>query len=164
MSAALEQIRARPIAHDVGGQAAAEDESDISALIARLTAEVNQIACEKTKSIQQITNQMKMLALNALIEDNARAHDALVVDLRSFGARNHLMADRVHPTAFGQIAIAERALVVLAADGLPARVAPASLITFETTRVGRLRGDLTYAYRSVKFVAQAALQEGLRAL
>ena len=106
----------------------------------------------------------KVQALNALIEDNARAQDALVVDLRSFGARNHLMADRVHPTAFGQIAIAERALVVLAADGLPARVAPASLITFETTRVGRLRGDLTYAYRSVKFVAQAALQEGLRAI
>jgi hypothetical protein len=47
-----------------------EDETDISALIARLTGEVNQIACEKTKSIQQITNQMKMLALNALIESS----------------------------------------------------------------------------------------------
>jgi Methyl-accepting chemotaxis protein (MCP) signalling domain len=44
--------------------------ADISALIARLTAEVDQIACEKTKSIQQITNQMKMLALNALIESS----------------------------------------------------------------------------------------------
>jgi hypothetical protein len=48
----------------------ADDSSDISALIARLTAEVNQIACEKTKSIQHITNQMKMLALNALIESS----------------------------------------------------------------------------------------------
>ena len=47
-------------------------ETDVSALAARLTAEVNQIACEKTQSIQQITNQMKMLALNALIE-SARA-------------------------------------------------------------------------------------------
>src|SRR3979411_1687575 len=46
------------------------EESDISALIARLTAEVDQIACEKTRSIQQITNQMKMLALNALIESS----------------------------------------------------------------------------------------------
>ena len=44
--------------------------SDISALINRLTAEVNQIAVEKTGSIQQITNQMKMLALNALIESS----------------------------------------------------------------------------------------------
>lgn len=50
---------------DDGGQA-----SDISALIARLTLEVNQIAREKTKSIQNITNQMKMLALNALIESS----------------------------------------------------------------------------------------------
>ncbi|WP_407160363.1 methyl-accepting chemotaxis protein [Bradyrhizobium sp. STM 3557] len=49
---------------------ASEDETDVSALIARLTGEVNQIACEKTKSIQQITNQMKMLALNALIESS----------------------------------------------------------------------------------------------
>jgi len=50
--------------------AEAENDSDISALIARLTAEVNQIACEKTKAIQNITNQMKMLALNALIESS----------------------------------------------------------------------------------------------
>ena len=61
-----------PVAPDLASEpvnpAGAEDESDISALIARLTAEVNQVACEKTKSIQQITNQMKMLALNALIE------------------------------------------------------------------------------------------------
>src|SRR3984893_16403609 len=47
-----------------------EDDSDIAALIARLTSEVNEVACEKTKSIQKITNQMKMLALNALIESS----------------------------------------------------------------------------------------------
>jgi methyl-accepting chemotaxis protein len=35
-----------------------------------LTAEVDQVACEKARSIQQITNQMKMLALNALIESS----------------------------------------------------------------------------------------------
>ena len=66
MSTALH--RARPTASEPVNPAGAEDESDISVLIARLTAEVNQVACEKTKSIQQITNQMKMLALNALIE------------------------------------------------------------------------------------------------
>ena len=70
MSTALH--RARPTASEPVNPAGAEDESDISALIARLTAEVNQVACEKTKSIQQITNQMKMLALNALIESFAR--------------------------------------------------------------------------------------------
>src|SRR5882757_1209305 len=70
MSTALAQIRARPVASEPANPASLDDESDISALIARLTAEVNQIACEKTKSIQHITNQMKMLALNALIESS----------------------------------------------------------------------------------------------
>jgi len=67
MLSALDHSRTSPITKE---PASSEDESDVSALIARLTAEVNQIACEKTKSIQQITNQMKMLALNALIESS----------------------------------------------------------------------------------------------
>ena len=93
---------------------------------------------------------------NAAIEASARAAGALVLDLRDFGARNLLMSDHVHPTAFGQVAIAERALDVLAAAGLPVRVRPATLIRYETTRTGRLRGDLTYAYRHAKVSARAA--------
>jgi len=89
-------------------------------------------------------------AANAVIERQAAAHGALVVNLRDFGARNQVMADRVHPTAFGQVAIAERALAVLTADGLPTRVAPASLIDYEISRRGRLRHDVTYLYRSAK--------------
>jgi hypothetical protein len=73
MSAA-QGLKAKPIA---SGTTEAADDADISALINRLTAEVNQIAVDKTKSIQQITNQMKMLALNALIESSrAGAHGA----------------------------------------------------------------------------------------
>jgi Methyl-accepting chemotaxis protein (MCP) signalling domain len=68
---------ARSTARGPADSAETEDASNISGLIARLTAEVNQIACEKTKSIQQITNQMKMLALNALIESSrAGSHGA----------------------------------------------------------------------------------------
>jgi lysophospholipase L1-like esterase len=93
--------------------------------------------------------------VNAAIEDSARAAGALVLDLRGFGGRSLLMADHVHPTAFGQIAIAERALDLLAAQGMPVRVRPSSLIHYETTRVGRLRGDLTYAYRHAKVTARA---------
>jgi lysophospholipase L1-like esterase len=94
---------------------------------------------------------------NRIVLAAARDTGALVLDLRRFGARNLLMADHVHPTAFGQIAIAERALDVLAADGLPARVRPSELIDYETTRTGRLRGDLTYVYRHAKVSARAAL-------
>jgi len=46
--------------------------SDISALTARLTAEVNHIARDKASTIREITEHIKMLALNALVE-SARA-------------------------------------------------------------------------------------------
>ena len=87
---------------------------------------------------------------SAIVERHARERGALVLDLRDFGARNPVMADRVHPPAFGQIAIAARALDALAADGLPTQLRPRTLIAYETTRTGRLRGDLTYAYRVAK--------------
>jgi len=97
----------------------------------------------------------KVHEVNAAIEASARRNGALVLDLRDFGGRNLLMADHVHPTAFGQIAIAERALDLLAADGMEVRVRPSSLVYYETTRIGRLRGDLTYAYRHAKVSARA---------
>ena len=75
----------------------AEDASDVSGLIARLTAEVNQIACDKTKAIQHITNQMKMLALNALIESSrAGAQGAgfavVAQEVRNVGQQVELIA------------------------------------------------------------------------
>jgi len=80
---------------------------------------------------------------------------ATVVDLRGLRGRRVLMADHVHPTAFGQIAIAERTLDTLEATGLKVLVRPRDLIAYEETRPGRLRGDLTYAYRHAKVSARA---------
>ena len=88
--------------------------------------------------------------LNGAITRVAADVGALVVDLSDFRARNHVMADHVHPTAFGQIAIAERALAVLARDGMRVALAPRELVYYETTWRGRLRGDLTYVYRHAK--------------
>lgn len=99
----------------------------------------------------------KVEEANAVIEAAARQAGALVVDVRSFGGRRLLMADRVHPTAFGQIAIACRALEVLAQDGLPPRGDPWQMVSWEETRLGRLRGDLTFAYRAGKERAKAAI-------
>jgi lysophospholipase L1-like esterase len=94
---------------------------------------------------------------NTAIEAAAAAHGALLLDLRDFGARNLMMADHVHPTALGQVAIAERALAVLAADGFDVRVRPAELIAYERARWDRLRGDLTYCYRHLKVSLRAAM-------
>jgi lysophospholipase L1-like esterase len=105
----------------------------------------------------------KVAQLNVIIRETAARAGALVVELGDFGARNQVMADRVHPTAFGQVAIARRALEVLADDGLPTRVDPAALIAYRTTRWGRLRGDATFVYRHLKLRARgAAFRAGYR--
>jgi lysophospholipase L1-like esterase len=93
---------------------------------------------------------------NAIVEAAAREHGALVLDLRGFGARNLVMTDHVHPTAFGQVWIAERALDVLDADGMQVRVRPRTLVRRgDSTPFQRLQGDWTYVYRSVKEQARA---------
>jgi lysophospholipase L1-like esterase len=98
----------------------------------------------------------KVQDLNAAIERVAGEVGALVVDLRAWGARNVVMTDHVHPTALGQIDLAERALAVLASDGVPVLVRPSSLIAFRTTWWQRLRSDATYAYRHLKVSARSA--------
>ncbi|MBV9943022.1 MAG: hypothetical protein JO262_12905 [Solirubrobacterales bacterium] len=99
----------------------------------------------------------KVSDLNAVIVRVASELDALVVDLSSWGARNLVMTDHVHPTAFGQISIAERALGVLERDGMRVQARPSSLISFAPSRWQRLRGDATYAYRHAKVSARSAL-------
>jgi lysophospholipase L1-like esterase len=99
-----------------------------------------------------------VLEANAAIERAAADAGALLLDLRRFGARNRVMVDAVHPTAFGQIAIAERALDALAGDGMAVRTRPHTLISYETTRWRRLRGDATYVYRQLKQAGRIALR------
>ena len=98
----------------------------------------------------------KVRELNSAIARAAAGTHTLLVDLSDFRARNWVMADRVHPTAFGQVAIAERALDALARHGTPPVVRPSTLIAYETNRWNRLRGDATYVYRSVKAGFRAA--------
>lgn len=97
----------------------------------------------------------KVHDLDAVIGRTAAEQGALILDLRDFGARNLVMTDHVHPTAFGQIAIAERALDVLAADGMEILVRPSSLIHYEVSGRRQLRGDLTYLYRHFKVSLRA---------
>jgi lysophospholipase L1-like esterase len=95
---------------------------------------------------------------NAAIEREAARTGATLVDLRGFRGRRVLMPDHVHPTAFGQIAIAERTLDTLSAAGAEVLARPRDLIAYEETRAGRLRGDATYAYRHAKLTARNALR------
>jgi lysophospholipase L1-like esterase len=98
----------------------------------------------------------KVEVANAAIESAAREVGATIVDLRAFRGRRVLMPDHVHPTALGQIAIAERVVEAMESDGMRACVPPSDLVAYETTWTGRLRGDLTYAYRHAKVSARSA--------
>jgi lysophospholipase L1-like esterase len=89
--------------------------------------------------------------LNTAIEEVAARLGVLVVDLRAFSSRNLVMADHVHPTALGQVAIAERALARLEQDGVAPAIMPSSLISYQTSGWGSVRGNLTYAYRRTKY-------------
>jgi lysophospholipase L1-like esterase len=89
---------------------------------------------------------------NTIILAAAREH--ALCDLRDFGARNLVMTDHVHPTAFGQVWIAERALRSL---GPGVRVWPSALIhPGERSRLRSLQGDWTYVYRALKVRLRAA--------
>jgi lysophospholipase L1-like esterase len=106
--------------------------------------------------------------LDDVVSGVAGETGSLLLDLRSWGARNLVMTDHVHPTAFGQIDIAERALAVLERAGMPVEVRPSSLIVYSTSRRQRLRGDWTYVYRHAKVsgravavVARAAMRGGI---
>jgi lysophospholipase L1-like esterase len=101
-------------------------------------------------------NRGRIDAANAAIEREATRVGAALVDLRGFRGRRVLMPDHVHPTAFGQVAIAERVIDAMAAAGMPVFVRPSDLIFYETTWTGRLRGDVTYAYRHAKVTAHNA--------
>ena len=104
----------------------------------------------------------KVEEANRLVERAAADAGALVMDLRRFRGRRLLMADQVHPTAFGQIAIACKALEVLATDGADVRVDPWSLVDWEETPLGRARGDATYAYRRAKEELKAGWRIALK--
>jgi lysophospholipase L1-like esterase len=105
----------------------------------------------------------KVLAANAIVTSCAREHRALVLDLTRFGARNLVMTDHVHPTAFGQVAIAERALDVLAAAGMDVQVRPSTLIApGDRTRLRKLQGDWTYVYRRLKVARRACADRARR--
>jgi GDSL-like Lipase/Acylhydrolase family len=99
----------------------------------------------------------RVCELNDVVLGVAGKVGALALDLRPWGARNLVMTDHVHPTAFGQIDIAERALAVLSGAGMRLAVHPSQLISYETRWRQRLRSDVTYVYRHSKVSARATL-------
>ena len=93
--------------------------------------------------------------LDDVVSEVAGELGTLLLDLRSWGARNLVMVDHVHPTAFGQINIAERALAVLEGAGMHVAARPSTMIYYSPSRRQRLLGDWTYVYRHAKVTASS---------
>src|SRR5262245_2665300 len=89
---------------------AAADEADTSlSAIASLTAEVNRVAGDKTRRIQQITGQMKILALNAMIEatragEHGRGFSVVAEEVRAVGSEVATVAKELEAHLSGRIA------------------------------------------------------------
>lgn len=78
-----------------------------------------------------------VVAANDAVDAVASAAGTTVLDLRGFGGRRLVMPDHVHPTALGQLAIADAAARALGAARLPSALAE--------PLHGRLRADARYA-------------------
>lgn len=91
-----------------------------------------------------------VIEINTIIRRQAALIGAVVVDLADFGGRDLMMFDHVHPTAMGQIAIAERVVDELAAHGMHAKVRPGALAQPQDGPRARLRAAFTYGYRAGK--------------
>jgi hypothetical protein len=113
-----------------------EDVSDISALTERLTAEVNQIACDKTKNIKQITGQMKMLALNALIEsaragEQGRGFAVVAQEVRDVGQRIEAIAHQLESELVGRTGDLMQSIAEMTGRALGERMVDLSLNAIE---------------------------------
>ena len=123
-----------------------------------------QFLCDRCERVLTLTAPLdlgrpragrKVEDFDDLVSGVASELGTLLLDLRSWGARNLVMTDHVHPTAFGQIDIAERALAVLERAGMRMEVRPSSLIVYSPSRRERLQSDLTYVYRHAKVSARS---------
>lgn len=92
----------------------------------------------------------KVSEANRAVARQSMRVGALLLDLHDLAGRELVMFDHVHPTAMGQIAIAERALDVLIADGVSAPSRPRAFAAPQRSLRARARAACAYAYRSLK--------------
>lgn len=91
------------------------------------------------------TSAPKPVACSEIVRRIAARHGAVVADLTDFGGWTHVLPDVVHPTAIGQLEIADRAARALGAPTLPSAVRgpdPPSDVHYAPTHARMLWHDL----------------------
>lgn len=82
----------------------------------------------------------KVAGLNAIVRAAGSEHGAVVVSLEDLRGWRHVLPDAVHPTALGQLEIADRAALAVGAV-----VLPSALVSVDGSLVGRARFARGYA-------------------
>jgi lysophospholipase L1-like esterase len=100
---------------DAGWDAAAY-ERDLDAILAAVERHADRVlTCTIPLDLGLPPAGAKVAEANAIVERLAARHGAVVADLRDLTGAGHVWADRVHLTASGQVALADRAARALGA-------------------------------------------------
>jgi hypothetical protein len=104
--------------------------------IAVLTAEVNRVAGEKTRRIQQVTGQVKILALNAMIEatragEHGRGFSVVAQEVRAIGAEVEAVARELEAHLSGRITELQSAIAAMASHAQGERLVDLALNAVE---------------------------------
>ena len=104
--------------------------------IANLTAEVSQVAADKTRRIQQITGQVKILALNAMIEstragEQGRGFQVVAQEVRTVGQQVDEIAKELETHLSQRISELRSSITVMAEQALGERLVDLSLNAIE---------------------------------
>lgn len=115
-----------------GGRAVAPSVPDIAAM----TAEARRIAGEKTQRIQQVTGQIKILALNALIEatragEHGRGFSVVAQEVRAIGAEVEAVARELDAHLSGRIGQLQEAIAAMATRAQDERLVDLALNAVE---------------------------------
>jgi lysophospholipase L1-like esterase len=110
-------------------------EHDLRAALAGVAARAARtLTCTLPLDLGRPPAGEKVRALNAIVRSAAAAHGAVVCDLEDLAGWRLVLPDAVHPTALGQLEIADRAARALGAPRLPS-----SLVDVERGRRATLR-------------------------
>lgn len=101
-------------------------ERDLDAIAAGLTERAERLLMLTLPlDLGRPTSAPKPAAANEVVRRVAGRRGAVVADLEEFGSWTTVLPDTVHPTALGQIEIADRAAQALGAPRLPSTLVPA---------------------------------------
>ncbi len=107
-------------------------ERDLDAVAAGLAARTEQLLMLTLPlDLGRPTSAPKPAAANDVVRRVAARHGAVVADLEDFGSWTTVLPDVVHPTALGQLEIADRAARALGAPLMPSALVP----SYRATRV-----------------------------